>query len=234
SHEVDRNIAVHCPDRREAGERPALPRNCELGRNPQKPLATRREGRGVGGSVSQETWSGLGAGRSIGRQEDRMTRVISNLMLSVAVLLSARVVAAQTSPPTLVAADAKAEPAEVLDPVVVTATKTSVPVGETGSSVTVIDRQEIESRQVTDMLQILRNAPGLTVIQSGSRGSATSIFTRGGNADMNQVLIDGMKVNAGGGAFDFANLTTVGIGRAEVVRGPQSALYGAEIGRAHV
>ena len=72
---------------------------------------------------------------------------------------------------------------------------------------TVIDKQEIESRQVTDMLQILRNVPGLTVIQSGSRGSATSIFTRGGNANMNQVLIDGMKVNAGGGGFDFANLT---------------------------
>ena len=78
------------------------------------------------------------------------------------------------------------------------------------------------------MLQILRNVPGLTVIQSGSRGGTTTISTRGGNVNMNQVLIDGMKVNAGGGAFDFANLTTVGIGRAEVVRGPQSALYGAD------
>src|SRR6185295_18756597 len=118
-------------------------------------------------------------------------------------------------PPSGATAEAKPEPAEVMEPVVVTATKTSIPVGETGSSVTVIDRQQIESRQVTDMLQILRNAPGLTVIQSGTRGSSTSIFTRGGNADMNQVLIDGMKVNAGGGAFDFANLTTVGIGRVE-------------------
>ena len=157
-----------------------------------------------------------------------MTRVISSLVLFVAMFLSARVVAAQTPPPTVLAADAKAEPAEVMDPVVVTATKTSLPVGETGSSVTVIDRQEIESRQVTDMLQILRNVPGLTVIQSGSRGGTTTISTRGGNINMNQVLIDGMKVNAGGGAFDFANLTTVGIGRAEVVRGPQSALYGAD------
>jgi len=157
-----------------------------------------------------------------------MTRVISSLMLFVVVFLSERVVAAQTPPPTVLAADAKAEAPEVMDPVVVTATKTSIPVGETGSSVTVIDRQEIESRQVTDMLQILRNVPGLTVIQSGSRGGTTTISTRGGNVNMNQVLIDGMKVNAGGGAFDFANLTTVGIGRAEVVRGPQSALYGAD------
>ena len=157
-----------------------------------------------------------------------MTRVISKLTLFAVVLLCARVVAAQTPPPTGSTAEAKAEPPEILDPVVVTATKTALPLGETGSSVTVIDKQEIESRQLTDMFQILRNVPGLTVIQSGSRGSVASIFARGGNANMNQVLIDGMKVNAAGGGFDFANLTTVGIGRAEVVRGPQSALYGAD------
>ena len=96
-----------------------------------------------------------------------MTRVISSLMLFVVVLPGARVVAAQTPVPIASAVEAKAEVPEVMDPVVVTATKTSMPVGETGSSVTVIDRQEIDSRQVTDMLQILRNAPGLTVIQSG-------------------------------------------------------------------
>ena len=45
---------------------------------------------------------------------------------------------------------------------------------------------------------------------------------------MNQVLIDGMKVNAGGGGFDFGNLTTIGIDRVEIVRGPQSSLYGAD------
>ena len=172
-----------------------------------------------------------------------MTRVISSLVLFAVVLLAARVVGAQAplpttaqapppaaAPPatTTAAADPAAPAPEPLDPVVVTATRTPLAVAETGSSVTVIDKREIESRQVTDMLEILRNAPGLTVIQSGSRGSATGISTRGGNADMNQVLIDGMKVNAGGGGFDFANLTTVGIGRAEIVRGPQSALYGAD------
>src|SRR5688500_5941114 len=153
-----------------------------------------------------------------------MTRVISSLMLCVVWLLSAREAAAQTPSPGVLTAEASPEALAIMDPVVVTATKTSVPVAETGSSVTAIDRPEIESRQVTDMRQILRNVPGLSVSQSGSRGSATNIFTRGGNADMNQVLIDGMKVNAGGGGFDFSNLTTVGIGRAEIVRGPQSAL----------
>ncbi len=157
-----------------------------------------------------------------------MTRVISSLVLIGSIVLFARAAAAQAPPPAPVTAEAKADEPLAVDPIVVSATRTPTPVGETGSSVTVIDQREIGARQVTDMLQILRNVPGLTVIQSGSRGSDTSIFTRGGNSDMNQILIDGMKVNSGGGGFDFGNITTVGIGRAEIVRGPQSALYGAD------
>src|SRR5207249_7152834 len=82
-----------------------------------------------------------------------------------------------------------------MDPVVVTATKTETPVGQTGASVSVITREQIEQRQVTDVLQILRDQPGLSLSQTGSRGAATSVFIRGGNNDMNLVLIDGMKVN---------------------------------------
>src|SRR5262245_1608961 len=145
-----------------------------------------------------------------------MTRVIAVLILTC--LLWCRDAAVAQEP----------EPAPSMDPVVVTATKTETPVGQTGASVSVITRDQIEQRQVTDMLQILRDLPGLTLIQTGIRGSTTSIFARGGNADMNLVLIDGMKVNAGGGGFDFANITSAGIRRAEIVRGPQSALYGAD------
>lgn len=167
-----------------------------------------------------------------------MTRVISSLvrMLLLCPLLllaptGARDASAQPPAPSPTAtqiAEAKADEPVAIDPVVVTATRTDTPLGETGSSVTVIDAREIESRQMTDMLQLLRTVPGLTVIQSGSRGTVTNVFTRGGNANMNQVLIDGMKVNQGGGGFDFGNFTTVGIGRVEIVRGPQSALYGPD------
>ena len=115
-----------------------------------------------------------------------------------------------------------------MDPVVVTATKTETPVGQTGSSVSVITREQIEQRQATDVLQILRDQPGLSLTQTGTRGGATSVTIRGGNGNMNLVLIDGMKVNLGGGGFDFGNITTVGVGRVEIVRGPQSALYGAD------
>jgi vitamin B12 transporter len=120
------------------------------------------------------------------------------------------------------------EKAPQLEEVVVTATKTQTPVAQTGSSVTVIKGDEIERRQATDVIQILRDQPGFSLIQTGSRGGTTSIFTRGGNSDMNLVLIDGMNVNQGGGFIDFADITTVGIHRAEIVRGPQSALYGAD------
>jgi len=159
-----------------------------------------------------------------------MTRVIGVLTL-LFVLGTSREVAAQ-DPPTRATPDPIApiaqSTADPLDPVVVTATKTETPVGQTGSSVSVITRQQIEQRQAIDISQMLREVPGFSLIQSGTRGARTDIFVRGGNEDMNLVLIDGMKVNQGGGAFDFANLTSVGIGRAEIVRGPQSALYGAD------
>jgi vitamin B12 transporter len=114
-----------------------------------------------------------------------------------------------------------------LDPVVVTGTQVALPVSELPSAVTVIDREEIESRQVTDVQQLLRTVPGLSVTQSGSRGGRTSVFPRGGNANFSLVLVDGVPVNNAGGEYDFSDLTTDNIERIEVIRGPQSALYGS-------
>jgi hypothetical protein len=72
-----------------------------------------------------------------------------------------------------------AEPVR-LDPVVVTGTQVAVPVSELPSAVTVIDRDEIESRQITDVPQLLRTVPGLSVTQTGSRGGDTAVFRVGG------------------------------------------------------
>lgn len=112
--------------------------------------------------------------------------------------------------------------------VVVTATKIETPIEYTPAAVTVIAQEEINAQQVTDAFEMLRDVPGFSVIQTGSRGGSTSIFTRGGNANYNLVLIDGVRANAAGGGFDFSDLTTDNIDRIEVIRGPQSALYGSD------
>jgi vitamin B12 transporter len=114
-----------------------------------------------------------------------------------------------------------------LDPVVVTGTQIAVPMSELPSAVTVISREEIESRQITDVQQLLRTVPGLNVTQNGGRGGTTNVFPRGGNPNFSLVLVDGMPVNDAGGGYDFSDLTTDNIERIEVIRGPQSALYGS-------
>jgi vitamin B12 transporter len=107
-----------------------------------------------------------------------------------------------------------------LDPVVVTGTQVAVPVSELPAAITVIGRQEIESRQVTDVFQLLRTVPGLSVTQSGGRGGDTTVFSRGGERDFNLVLIGGVPVNNAGGDYDFSDLTTDNIERIEIIRGP--------------
>jgi vitamin B12 transporter len=119
-------------------------------------------------------------------------------------------------------------PPPTLAPVVVTATRTAVPLSELGVSATVITSEEIEARHAVDVLDLLRDVTGVNVSQSGSRGGTTSLYPRGGEDNYTLVLIDGVQVNQAGGAFDFANLDTDNIDRIEIIRGPQSALYGSD------
>ncbi|MGQ0811061.1 MAG: TonB-dependent receptor plug domain-containing protein [Nitrospiraceae bacterium] len=115
-----------------------------------------------------------------------------------------------------------------VEPVVVTATRTEVPLSQVTASVTVITREQLEKRQFPYLRDVLRDVPGLTIVQTGSRGGTTSLFTRGGESDYTMVLVDGVKVNDAGGGFEFANLTTDNVERIEIVKGPQSALYGSD------
>ena len=78
------------------------------------------------------------------------------------------------------------------------------------------------------MLDALRSVPGLSIVQGGSFGAATSLFLRGGESDYVQVLVDGVPVNNPGGSYNFANLTTTNVERIEVLRGPASVLYGSD------
>jgi vitamin B12 transporter len=113
------------------------------------------------------------------------------------------------------------------EPVVVSATRFDIPLDQSPASVSVISSEDLEQKQIERVSDALREVPGLAVVQTGTPGQLTSVFTRGLNSAHTQVLIDGIPINQGlAGQFDFANLTTDDIDRIEVVRGPQSTIYG--------
>jgi vitamin B12 transporter len=124
---------------------------------------------------------------------------------------------------------ADTEPVLETREVVVTATKTPVPVTHLTSAVEVITGEDLTRRRVKTVADALRLAQGLTVFSDGGPGTSTSVRIRGGNADQVLVLIDGAIMNSATlGNFDFANLTTDNIERIEVLRGAQSMLWGAD------
>jgi len=113
------------------------------------------------------------------------------------------------------------------EPVVVSATRFDIPLDQSPASVSVISSEDLEQKQIERVGDALREAPGLSVVQTGVAGQLTSVFTRGLRSEHTQVLLDGVPINQGlQGAFNFADLTTDDIDRIEVVRGPQSTLYG--------
>jgi vitamin B12 transporter len=111
--------------------------------------------------------------------------------------------------------------------IVVSATRIETPEEESPASIDVIRANDFEIKQTHRVADSLREVPGVSVVQSGPPGSLTSVFTRGLRSEHTQVLLDGIPVNQGlQGAFNFADLTTDNIDRIEIVRGPQSTLYG--------
>src|SRR5438046_4618222 len=140
----------------------------------------------------------------------------------VAILAFAPVVChAQEATPTPSPAEAEAEQ------VVVSATRFDIPVDQLPASVGVSSSEELEQKQIQRVSDALREVPGLSVVQTGSPGQLTSVFTRGLRSEHTQVLLDGIPIDQGlQGAFNFADFTTEDIDRIEVVRGPQSTIYG--------
>ena len=115
----------------------------------------------------------------------------------------------------------------VSEAIVVSANQVEVPLSEVASSVTVIEGADLEARQLHSVADALRSVPGLALVSTGGLGATTGLFPRGGESNYTLVVIDGVPANAFGGDFDFGQLATANIDRIEVVRGPQSALFGA-------
>lgn len=129
---------------------------------------------------------------------------------------------------------AYAEPAEnsdsYLHEVVVTASLQPVSLQQTGNAITVISSDDIEKSNATMVSDLLRDVPGLAVSRSGVLGSTTQLRVRGSEANHVLVMIDGVEVNdsSQGDEFNWAHLPAMGIERIEIVRGPQSSLWGSD------
>ncbi len=133
--------------------------------------------------------------------------------------------------PTAARADDTLTGSYELPTLVVAPTRLPTPEREIASSLTVITSQQIEQQQERTLPDALQEVPGLNVVQTGGAGGTTSVFMRGTNSNHTKVFIDGIEVSdpgSPGGNFDFAHMLTGGIDRAEVLRGPQSGLYGSD------
>ena len=119
--------------------------------------------------------------------------------------------------------------AVTLPPIVIGATRLPTPLDEVATSVTVITDEDIERTQARSLPDALRTVPGLNLVQTGGPGGTTSVFMRGTNANHTKVLVDGIDVSdPSAGGFDLAHMLVGDVERIEVLRGPQSGLYGSD------
>ena len=125
------------------------------------------------------------------------------------------------------------EVASVHEYVTVTATGIPTPIAQTSSAVTLIPERDLAT--TIGIVDALRQSAGVTMVQTGQSGGATSLFVRGGNSDANKVLIDGVAAEDVGGRFDFGTVSSTAIGAVgpsstamELYRGPDSVLYGSD------
>jgi vitamin B12 transporter len=116
----------------------------------------------------------------------------------------------------------------VSDRLSVTASRAAESLTRITQSVTITTAEDIQALGASGLADAMRFVPGVAVEGNGREGAVTSVFSRGGESDYNLVLIDGVRVNQNGGAFDFGRISTSNIDRIEVVRGAQSSLWGSD------
>ena len=132
---------------------------------------------------------------------------------------------------TTTATYAHAETDAISDGILITGGLEPLPTKEVTSSYTIITAKDIEEHQYRTVTEALRAVPGIHAVQQGGQGTITSAFLRGANSNQTLVMINGQPVNdpsSPTNAFNFADLTTENVERIEIVRGPQSALYGSQ------
>ena len=115
--------------------------------------------------------------------------------------------------------------------IIVTASGFEQPRSETGQAIDIVDRDRLDQLQSATISEALQTVPGVSIAARGGLGSQSSAFIRGGNSAQTLVLIDGVRINdltSPNGAFDFGGLMTGNIGRVEILRGPNSVIWGSQ------
>jgi vitamin B12 transporter len=115
--------------------------------------------------------------------------------------------------------------------VVITASRLARPEREIGSASTVITADELQRDQRYSVADALRGKPGLDIVGSGGPGSTTSVFMRGAPSEYTLIMADGVKLSdpmSPGRGYDFTALSALNVDRIEIIRGPQSTLYGSD------
>lgn len=149
------------------------------------------------------------------------------MKLAICRALFALLSSASASASASTAALAQGQP---IAPSTIVVTGSAIPVEreKIGNTLTVIEGEAIDVRHTAYLQDVLREVPGVTVSQSGSFGAPTQVRIRGAEGNHVLVLVDGIEVSAvGSGEFDFSSLLANAIDRVEVLRGPQSGLYGS-------
>ena len=111
----------------------------------------------------------------------------------------------------------------------VTGSAIDVPADQQGTSTSVITSEELRSRNEAQVVDVMRELPGMVFAQDGARGSVADLFVRGGSSNYNLVELNGIPINSFyyGGLFDFSQVPSDFISEIDVARGPQSAIYGS-------
>ncbi len=116
----------------------------------------------------------------------------------------------------------------VTEQVTVTATGVPTPLQQASSPVSLVNAFDLTTR--VGVIDEMRQAPGIELVQQGQTGGVGSLFVRGGNSTANKVLVDGITAEDVGGTFDFGTVATTGLDTIETYRGPDSVLYGSDAG----
>jgi vitamin B12 transporter len=116
-----------------------------------------------------------------------------------------------------------------IETIVVTETRIPTTISESLSAVSVLDREDIERYQSSELFALMSRVPGVSFVRNGGRGTPTAISLRGNQGDHSLFMVDGVRVGSATlGSTTLGLLNTNSVERIEIVRGPKSNLYGAD------